>query len=108
MFEDGNRMNSVYVLDIILRPNGKCDLGYLSGLADCLGATLKVKFGAISRKFSKTPQGFLIIQLQMNTDDCSEEDTAQFIVDMIDASSMKQDDCELFIDNKRLTLVVEK
>lgn len=108
MFEDGKLHNTVYKLAIYLRPNGKCDLGYLSGFADFMCALLKVRYGAIDRKFDKTPNGYLSCHLQINSDTGPEEDVAQMIVDVIEVSSMKLDDFEMTIDGRKISLITEK
>ncbi len=104
MFEDGKTHNTVYSLCIYLRPNGKCDINYLSGFADFMCALLKVRYGALDRKFAKTPNGVLACTLQVNSDTGAEDEVAQTIVDVIDASSMKLEDFEMTIDGKKISL----
>ena len=107
MFEGGTH-RSVYKLVIFLRPRGKCDVAYLSGFADCICAALKTSYGAIDRKFAKNAQGVLECHLQINSDEGPEEDTAQFITDVVEKSSMQLEDIELVIDGRKLTVVNEK
>ncbi len=106
---DASESLNTYKLDLILRPGGKVDLGYLSGFADCLCAVLKVKFGAIGRQFGKNPQGHLICSIQMDADDDqSESETAQFVVDTVEKSSLPFEQFDIAIDGKPLKLIHEK
>lgn len=107
MFDKQQEYGTLYKMDIVLRPNGRADMAYLSGFADCLAASLKVNYGAVSRKFAKA-QGCLVVHLQINDNHGPESDTAQYIVDTIERASMKQEDCKIFIDGKEITLEVEK
>ena len=108
MFNDEGTHNSVYKLSIFLRPRGKCDISYLSGFADCLCAALKTSHGAIDRKFAKGTNDILECHLQVNSDTGAEEETAQFIIDTVEKSSMQLEDVELVIDGRRLTIIDEK
>ena len=78
---------TLYRMDVILKPDGKANMAYLGGFADCLCAALKVNYGCVSRKFNKV-QGCLVIHMQINYDRGTESDTAQFIVDRIDQTSV--------------------
>jgi len=108
MFEEGKVHNSVYQLSVFLRPNGKCDINYLSGFADFMCALLKVRWGAMSRKFEKTPNNVLVCHLPINSDTGPEDELAQLIVDIIEASSMQLADFEMTIDGRKITLIEEK
>ncbi len=108
MFEDGKVHNQVYQFDVFLRPNGKCDINYLSGFADFMCALLKTRWGAINRKFEKTPNNVLVCHLQINSDTGPEDELAQMVTDVVEASSMQLSDFEMVIDGRKLTLIEEK
>ena len=100
---------NTYKLEILLRPGGKIDIGYLSGFADCLCAMLKIQCGAIGRQYNKTPKGELLCTIQMDADnDSGESDTTQMIVDLVEKSSLPFEQFDMAIDGKMLKLIHEK
>jgi len=99
---------SDYKLDLYFRPRGQCNDQYLSGFADCMCAALKVGGEAKSRQFKKLPGGILHCALQMSDEVDGEAETTQWIVDVIEKASLNQQDVEIAVDGKKITLVVER
>lgn len=99
---------NTYKLELLFRPGGKIDVGYISGFADCLGGMLKINCGAIGRQFGKLPQGILLTVVMDSDHDTGEAEVAQFIVDLIEKSSLPFEQVDLAIDGRKLNLVHEK
>jgi hypothetical protein len=105
VFDNDRKMGMIYSLVLMFRPRGKADIHYLSGFADCIAAVLKRDYGAIDRKFEKTPDNILVIKSQVNSDEGSEEDVCQFLIDVVEKSSMQLEDFEMLVDGRKISVI---
>ena len=97
-----------YQMVLLFTPNGKCSIGYVSGLADCIVSALKASGACAGRRFNFNKQrNVLECNCQMSDETESEAEVCQWIIDVIDKSSMNIEAMEIFVDGKKVQVTAD-